>query len=297
MISPYQGVSLRRMDNGVAVMRIHYSADLGMTPEKIAALKHSYIDEAAWRQEMEIEYEAKQGERLFPSYAAHVNDCEPFDCTDTNYWTIYQGCDPHGRTPHGFVWTAFGSSGDVCVWNELFKSPLRSVKEYSETIHWLESDADDKPYHWWPGQKVTVFKRIMDTHGSAVNSDEGEDYFRTYRKYKLNFFPAKKGHDILATARDEINRLMLPQKVVSPTGKVQFLPQMYVSTACPQTKDQLENVRFPSGEAERLSDERPETFVRHLVDPLCYIFTDRPRFVARKKWESTEEPIYANTGY
>ncbi len=299
MSSPYQGVTLRRLENGVPVMRIHYSADPEMTPEVVESLKRKILisqSEAFWNREYEVEYEALEGERLFPNYAPQYNNTQPFDCTDPQHWTWYMGCDPHGRTPHGFIWTAFGSSGDSVIANELFQYPLRSVKEYSETIIWLESDSDDKPWQWWPGQKLTIYKRIMDTHGSAVNSDEGEDYFKSYRKHKLNFIPAKKGHDILETARDEINRLLLPEKVVTSEG-TRYLPRLYVSTVCVQTIEQLENVRFPSGEVERISDERPQTFVRHLVDPLTYIFSDKPRFVSRRKWVDQEEAIYSGTAY
>ena len=102
------GMSLRRIPEGfpaagIPVFRLHYTADPSFTPEKIADLAKKYTSEARRRREMEVEYEALEGELMYSQFNRERNLCEPFDVSDTEYWTIWMGLDPHPRTAHGIV--------------------------------------------------------------------------------------------------------------------------------------------------------------------------------------------------
>ena len=305
-----RGLSLRQIPEGrpgagIKIARLHFLADPTMTPERVASLRSQYTSDARWRREMEIQYEALQGELLYPEFHRELSVCEPFDVSDPGCWTIYHACDPHGRTPHAFIWEAFNKFGDRAVCGELWTGrdhpeERPTVAQYSGLLKWIESDSYDKPesFDWSRGKKLHIHYRVMDTHGAAVNSDEGKDYFETYRSHGFNYFSALKGEVRLAVARDLVGNSLLPLEITTATGK-SIRSRMRVFEGCVETIDEFERVRYPEGDPERPSDEKPMTYRKHLLDGLHYIETARPRFVV-PKWlrrRSTREPIYSSTGY
>lgn len=275
-----QGVSLRRIRDGqpgagMAVVRLHYSSDPERwNPENVAALRATYTSDARWRREMECEYEALEGELLYPEFRRDTNCCAPFDVSDPSYWTIWMACDPHPRTAHAMVWEAFNKHHDRVVCGELWPEfgtrygPNDGVrwktKDYADAIQLFESDSELKPspFIWSRGKRLRVFRRIMDTFGKAANSDEGdgEDYFETYRRLgvemskkaelmkrpservNLSFDAALKGHDNLAKAYDAIGRALAVRKDASG---YEVPPSLRVFEDCYETIDECENVRYP----------------------------------------------------
>src|ERR1700730_13634991 len=97
-----RGLSLRLIPEGrpgswIKIARQHYFADPTMTPERVAALRSQDTSDARWRREMEIQYEALEGELLYPEFHRNLAVCEPFDVSDPETWTIFHACDPNGR--------------------------------------------------------------------------------------------------------------------------------------------------------------------------------------------------------
>ncbi|HLJ16964.1 MAG TPA: hypothetical protein VKV15_20905 [Bryobacteraceae bacterium] len=276
-----------------------------MTPERVVALRSQYTSDARWRREMEIQYEALEGELLYPEWKRELSVCEPFDVSDPAAWTIYHACDPHGRTPHAFIWEAFNKFGDRAVCGELwsgrdFPGERFTVAQYCHALDWLESDSMDKPspFDWARGKKLSVYYRVMDTHGAAVNSDEGKDFFDTYARHGFQYFSALKGEVRLAVARDSVASALLPVEITTGTGKF-TQARLRVFEGCAETIDEFERVRYPEGDPVRPADERPMTYRKHLLDCLHYVETAQPRFVL-PKWlrsRSTWKPIHAGTGY
>src|SRR6266436_690145 len=75
------GVSLRRIPPGlpaagIPVVRIHVDADPTMTDAKREILRAKYTSEARYRREIEIEYEALEGELVLPEFSRKTNLCE-----------------------------------------------------------------------------------------------------------------------------------------------------------------------------------------------------------------------------
>ena len=289
-----QGVSIRRIPAGrpganIPVVKLLYTADPTMTEERVAILRGKYTSEARWRREMLVEYTALEGELLYPEFNRERNLVDPFDCSDRDRWTIYMALDPHPRTAHAMVWEAFNKHGDCVVvgdfWGEFGTAfgPTDGIRwhtrEYAEWIQFFESDSNEKPepFRWARGKRLFVHRRFMDTFGSAANSDEGEDYFETYRRLgheltrasinnasmavDLNFTPALKGHDNLAKAQDSIARKLMPQQ--NERGENIGAPRMRIFNNLFELIDEFQNVRFPEGEAERASDERPISYQKH----------------------------------
>lgn len=305
-----KGLSLRRIPAdkpgaSIPVFRLHYSADPTMTGDKLLKLRSTYTSDARWLREMEVAYEALEGELLYPEFNRELNVCEPFDVTDTDIWTIYMGADPHGRTPHAFTWQAFHKNGvDRVVCGELwpgthFPGQQFTVAQYACAIEAIESDSTEKPswFDWARGKKLKVYYRVMDTHGHAVNSDEGKDYFETYRKHDLHFWPALKGETRLAVARDSIGTALLPITYTNSNGESFRQSALRVFDGCVETISEFERVRYPEGDPERPADERPMTYRKHCLDCLAYIETANPGFALQRPVKSDWEPIYESIGY
>jgi len=289
---------------GIPVVRLHYSADPTMTPEKVADLRARYTSEARFRRECEIQYEALEGELLYPQFNRERNIVQPFDVSDPDYWTIWMGLDPHPRTAHGLVWEAFNKHGDQLVIGELWPEigtrygasdgGRWSTRDYAEAIKFFEGDSMTKPspFRWARGKKLHVGgRRFMDTFGKAANSGatdaavQDENFFETYQrlgnelKVNLAFQSALKGHENLAKAQDTIARKLNPSDGGGP-------PIMRVFADCYETIDEFENVRFPEGTPERPADERPITYQKHCLDCIHYIETARPGHILRRRMVS-----------
>lgn len=304
-----QGVSLRRIPPGhpgarIAVARVHYSADPTMSGARLDTLREKYTSPARWRREMEIEYEALEGERYYPEFGFEQNACRAFDVSDPELWTIWHGGDPHGRTQDAHLWVAFNALGDRRICGELWPTEANKwpVKEMCDVIDLFEGDSMDKPapFDWCRGKRLRIYQRVMDTYGIGANSDEGVDFFESYRKHKSNgraivFQKALKGEQRLGAARDAIGKLFQPVKVtIGDKSSMQAPCQVF--EFCHETIREYENVRYPEGSAEKASEEKPMTYRKHLIDCHHYIETARPRFVAPRRGGSDYEPIYPNLG-
>jgi hypothetical protein len=274
------GVTLRRVPPGnpgagLAVLRLHYSADPERwTPQYVASLRGTYTSDARWRREMEIEAQALEGELLYPEFQRQYNVCESFDVSDRSKWTIWMGLDPHPRTAHAMAWRAYSGRGDQVICGEAWPEfgtrfgPTDGVRykirDYAELIQLFESDSEQKPspFIWARGKRLKVHRRIMDTYGKAIDADEehDEDYFEKYRKIgmelsleaikrgrpeeqvRLNFDPALKGHENLAKAYDGIGQALATR--VDSRGKP-VAPILRVFEECTECIDEFENVRYP----------------------------------------------------
>lgn len=301
---PSKGVSLRRIPDdlpaaGAAVLRLHASAY--MTDAEIDSLRKAYTRDVDFQKEINIEYEALEGELMWPEYRPELVDCDPFDVSNPDQWTIWMACDPHMRTPHAFIWKAWNREGDSVVCGELWDDKLWPVSQYAEVIKWIESDSELKPkgWEWASGKPLRVHMRFMDTHGTAANSDEGINFFSAYRNHGIVFYSAFKSQQAIAAARDAIGKSMLPVDIIDPvTGTVRQVPQSRIFRCCRELRKQYSTIRYPQGDAERASHEKPITYHKHHSDCTIYIQTGRPSFVAPvdPALQNTFVPIYSNLG-
>lgn len=124
-----------------------------------------------------------------------------------------------------------------------------------------------------------------------------KDFFESYRKYDLHFWPALKGEVRLATARDSIGNALLPLTCSPSNGPSFKQGALRVFDGCIETISEFERVRYPEGDAERPADERPMTYRKHCLDALHYIETANPGFALQRPVKSSWEPIYESTGY
>ncbi len=305
------GVSVQETTLGWRVIRVHYLADPDKNPDTEAGKRwleqaKAGMSDARWQKEMEIDYGALQGERYFPEYSNEYNVCDPHDVSDANEWTIYHGCDPHQRVAHAHVWVAFSSHGDVRVCGELWpndvKAEKRQITTYAEAIKELESDSTEKDlygngcFEWANGKKLVVHKRIMDTYGHAADAREGQDYFAAYAQHGIRFYEAKKSD--LAAVRESVAEALASKPTIIAERNVTDA-QMKVFRPCIETQKEFETIRYPEGDVERRSQERPVTYHKHCLDCILYIFADGSRFILRRHGprETGWKPIYEALNY
>ncbi len=77
-------------------------------------------------------------------------------------------------------------------------------------------------------------------------------------------------------------------------------PQLRVMPGNEELVHQISHLRFAEWRGNVIDKNDPQSPVekrRHLVDALCYILLDQPRFVdTRRRPDTAPEPIYPNMG-
>lgn len=287
---------MRRTDEGTAVIRVHYSADPAHTPEWAAEIRKSFTSEAMWRQEMEIEYEALTGQRVYPEFdiGKHVIADEHIPTVGCRYMSI----DPHPRTPHAMLWVLIDSWSDWYVYRELWPSvyygrpevpedTIRdyefTVKEYSETVaslekndfEWKNGGTDrESGMHRRTRNGERIIYRFMDQAGKGFRaSGDGqivETYADKYQRFGIHCIDPVKAHD---TGEDAIHDLLKSRNhQVYGTW-----PRLHIARSCPELILELQKHRYKKKSANNFVErELRQDAVEsrtHMVDNLRYLAT------------------------
>ncbi len=291
-----KGISRRRTKLGFNILRLHYTAD----PEKDPATQAGkrWYDEARkgmsaarWAQEFEIDYGALSGQLVFPEWddSTHVVPCRKLE---PHEWTMWMACDPHPRTPHAFVWLAVNREGEMVVpfawWPKQPQAgdPRLTVKDYAEKLKLIHHHLGFEPRYM-----------LMDVAGRSMNATEEHSYFDAYREVGLHFRPAKKNRDM--SGFELINEALKP-KPYSVGDEEKLRPLLTVMDDNDELVYQIRHLRFAEWRGNVVDKNDPQMPVekrRHLVDGLCYILLDEPRFVDISKKQSDWDPIYPTLGY
>jgi hypothetical protein len=134
---PIPGISMRRTESGIGVMRIHYTASPRCTPEWVKKERAKYTSQTDWDLEMEINYEAKSGARIYPEFDMNVHVIPHHRIPKV--LCRFMAIDPHPRTPHAFLWIGIDQWHDWYVYRELWPSVVcgqpRSLDDNQEDRH------------------------------------------------------------------------------------------------------------------------------------------------------------------
>lgn len=297
---------MRRTEKGVAVIRLHYSADPTMVGEKLEKFKIGYTNPAYWDQEMEIQYDAMQGQKVYPEFneSIHVVPQDSIPAKMCRYMAI----DPHPRTPHAFLWIGVDAYSDVWAYREMWPSvaygrseSLRdierensyTIREYAETIAYLEgnelqwhnaeTEEEYGVYRRTNDRKKSedILIRYMDQAGKGFKaSADGapeEFYSSRYSRFGISCGDPYKSH---ASGEDAIRNLLLERRH-DRFGK---WPRLHVSSQCRELI--LEFLRYRYKTMRRVNDER-ELHQEgidsrcHMLDLLRYIAVSKPYWSER----------------
>lgn len=273
-----------------------------------------FSDDAFWLQELEIQYDAREGQRVYPSFdtAIHVVPDSEIPKRLTRYCSI----DPHPRTPHAILWVGIDQWSDAYVYRELWPSKVYgvpkvlkdtdeehefTVRDYVETIAVLEGNyiewhapETDHEYGIYrrvkQGQRLpdgsiaeksgeNIVYRFMDQAGKAFRaSGEGqavETYARRYSRFGLDCSDPYKLHQ----AGEDAIRLWLKPRKHEIYGT---WPILHVAASCKELILEFQRLRYPTLKRLNLEKELPQDGMearRHLLDNLRYIATSEPTWI------------------
>jgi hypothetical protein len=311
---PCQGVSLRRTEKNWGVLRIHYSADpdlvtpAGEPTEKLLDLRDRISNEADWKLEMEIEWEARSGQLVYPEFdpRIHVIPDEDVPAKMVRYMSI----DPHPRTPHAILWAGVDRWNDVYVYREYWPSNVygqsramtdsekekhadATVKHYAETIAFMEGNRlqiVNENDRWERGRYIQqpsgerIYKRFMDQAAKGFllggENDDKRSISIRYRDYGIHCQDPNKRH---RAGQDQVHAYLQPRHHQA----MGMWPRLHITNSCRELIMELGNFRYK--QTRRLTEERelkqdPVEARCHEIDNLRYLLTADISYV--HGWES-----------
>jgi len=293
--SPLPGLGFRRTANGIAVARVHWSADPDKTQAWAEKEFAGYTDKAFWLQEMEIQYDARDGQRVYPEFdtSVHVITREEMPPRMTRYMAI----DPHPRTPHAMLWVGIDQWSDWYVYRELWPSIICglpkalkdtdeensfTIRDYAETMavlegnelewHNPETDREYGIYRMRAGGEKIVY-RFMDQAGKAFRAtgegQQAESYAQRYARFGVQCQDPLKKHE---AGEDAIRKLLKPRKHdIRGTW-----PKLHISADCPELILEFQKYKYKSMKRLNAEKELYQDGVEarcHLLDDLRYLAT------------------------
>lgn len=300
-----KGLSLRQIPEGkpgagIKVLRLHYSADPTMTPERVAALRVKFPDPSIWHKEMEIDPYARRGQRVFPGFDESMHVVDDYRLHEA-YWTTYLACDPHPRRAHAFVWLCVNQIGEMVIpwswWPEGLnleranrnEGPLL-IREYVEILRLIE-DAKVFP---------ASYVELMDPAGKNFNQDEQHNFFDGYSNEGVTWRPAKKNREY--AGYDLITEALAP-KTWSMGNTVEKRPRLTIMRDGGDNAILVKQFKMfrwqelKTGSLDKDPPDKPVDKDHHLIDCVSYILLHEPEFINPHSRLSEFIPIYKNLGY
>lgn len=117
--NPLPGVKTRKLSTDFEHVRIHYSADPQKNEQwaKRYSVKYFGMDSPKWRREMEIDYNAAEGQQVYPMLSRQLHDEQ---VTLNDDWSVFRVIDNGIRHPTVCLWIAINSRGDRHVFAEYY---------------------------------------------------------------------------------------------------------------------------------------------------------------------------------
>jgi hypothetical protein len=308
---PHAGVQTWVNPHGIRIFRLHYSADPDKTPEWAAQQKAAMTNPADYEQEYEINFAAKLGTLVYQLHEeATLENSFPIP----KGWTRYFALDPHPVVPHASLWVAVDKWGDAWAYRELWPSKIYgqrgnapeddnrySIKQYVETVQWLESAENPEN----EGRDENIYKRVIDYAARSFGQgffDEKPEYNFQKRFEELggwNFSDCIKDTN---TAISTVNEWLKPRDVEQADGTFKPKSRLHIfQDRCPELIYELKNNRFQQLTplmAERADPTgKPMDKRKHLTDDLNYLAMAGIEYIPDRKLKSTWKPIHAGVNY
>jgi hypothetical protein len=308
---PHPGIQTWRNKHGILVFRLHYSADLDKTPEWAAAEKQRMTNPADYEQEYEINFGAKLGTLIYQLHEEATLETSfriPAD------WTRYWALDPHPVVPHSSLWVAVDPWGDAWVYRELWPSKIYgqpgsipdddnrfSIKNYVETVEWLESAANPENF----GKSEDVYKRVIDYAARAMGQgffDDKPEFNFQERFEQLGGWKFEDSIKDLNAGYEAVNEWLRPRDVEQPDGTFKKKSRLHIfQDRCPELTHQMKTNRFQQLTplmAERSDPTgKPVSKRNHATDCLRYLCMSGLEFIPPRKVTSNWKPISDGINY
>jgi hypothetical protein len=323
---PHEGVQCWTNSHGIRIFRLHYDADPEkgggekiLIPELNKALspwaKAQYdamTDKAMYAQEFEIDFSAKLGTLLYLiDEEATLERSFPIPPS----WTRYFALDPHPSVPHAALWLAMDPWGDGWLYRELWPSKVYgkpgnipeddnrvTIKDYVETVLWLESKANPQN----SGKDENIYLRVIDyaarAFGKGTSDDKEQPNFQE-RFEQAGLYPfqdAKKDHEVGISV---VNEWLKPRDVEQPDGTFRKRSRLHIfGDECPETVYQLKTNRYqmltPLMADRQDPTGKPVAKRNHMTDNLRYLCMSEPTYVQPMTHQASAwKPITAGIAY
>ncbi len=308
---PHKGISTWINPHGIRIFRLHYSADPDKTPDWAARQKAAMTNAADYDQEYEINFSAKLGTLIYQLHEeASLENSFPIPADWTRYWAL----DPHPVVPHASLWIAVDKWGDAWAYRELWPSKVYgqrgnipeddnrySIKQYVETVSWLESA--DNPEN--DGKDEEIHRRVIDYAARAMGQgffDEKPEYNFQRRFEDLGGWSFEDCIKDNTAGPEKVNEWLKPRDVEQADGTFKPKSRLHIfQDRCPELIHELKNNRFqqltpimaersdPTGKAQAKRN--------HVTDALKYLCMAGLEYVSNRKLASNWKPLAAGINY
>lgn len=144
-----RGIQKWQLQYGGRVLQVHYTADPYKDP---ARLGKEWYEETIkdypggptgpkWRQEMEIDFSAYLGERIFPQYTDQYPQVVP-DFEIPEDWPRWRAGDWGNRNATAFLWLTWDPKRDIYYVYREFYQPSESIESTKEIIAYKSGDEE-----------------------------------------------------------------------------------------------------------------------------------------------------------
>lgn len=288
------GVQERTLDTGFHHIRVHYSAD----PEKNddwrrwKSAQYGGVDDPRWRREFEIDYNATQGQPVYPMLsAAHIAERLISD------WAVYRVIDHGIRHPTVCLWIAVNKSGDRHVFREYYstgKTIEFNCQEISrrsdETVIATYIDPATKqriPMGGKDNKPVSVVSQYNRALESACrfadNSAAGYDAVRAGLLAQLARKALREGElnqdDFLA--KEYFQKFLISDaELLAMSNR----PSLTIASSCPRVFRELRNLRFKEITGDETTKAPPEEIMDFEDDgPDCVRYGMQSKLTWKKR--------------
>jgi hypothetical protein len=266
---------------------------------------------ADYEQEYEINFAAKLGTLI---YQMHEEATLERSFPIPNAWTRYFALDPHPVVPHASLWIAVDPWGDSWAYRELWPSKIYgqvgnvpdddnrfSIKQYVETVQWLESAENPEN----DGKAEDIYKRVIDYAARAMGQgffDDKPEYNFQQRFEELGgwrFDDSIKDH---SAGYESVNEWLKPRDVEQADGTFKPKSRLHIfQDRCPELIHQLKTNRFQQLTplmAERSDPTgKPMAKRNHLTDCIRYLCMCGLEYIKPMKLKSNWKPITPGISY
>lgn len=316
MSDPHRGITLKTSENGITVVRLHYSADEAKNQAWIDANKPKAPSEEWWNQEQEIDFGARQGSRVYHAYKDDDTQLiKPFEVP--HEWTRYFVLDTHPRKPHAMIWAAMSPDGYCYVYRELWPSKICGtnknipeddnnypIKWYCEAVKWLESKENSENH----GQDEKIHQRIIDYAARAFGKDrdnpDAVDYQERYETYSKDIGHAMYFEDCIKdndANYAEVNEWLRPKPVMGSDGNIVMRSKLRIFSTLTELRWELINNRIRMLAPHQVDTRDPEMRIidkrNDCTDNLKYLVAHQPEFYKPTKRRNTWKPAYEGINF
>jgi hypothetical protein len=238
------GLSERLTTGGLPVLRLHYSASDHKRPGTVAgdawlaSASEGYpggINSPRWRKEMEIDYQALSGTKLFPLWSQWQANgrivCAPFDPIG---YTLYGSYDHGWRHPSCYLVHGINPDGEIITLWEFWAShvPYQAIAKIihgepvrvpgcGSSCHPEQRTFLGNPFggrERWKVADSSIWAEDKPQHDGTMKSTA-----KLFRGEQIHFIPAEKGGDTTVA-----------EWLIGHYWREPLAPLYRITTACPK---------------------------------------------------------------